>query len=231
MWPGFLGTLTAINEDGFYIMMNTGKTKNGNVTQLNPISWVVRQAIFSFSSEDATPSNIQAFMLKYKSSGGGISDTGSNLVLVRKLKAPYSIQNPPSYVYENDKYGGVMRLPAQIDPYIDTCILATNHFKIYGVDPYNPTLNFGQPISFSSEYRYFVAANSFTSWDRTRHKLDITDFVNLEQRTASGTTEHSVIYLPDNMQFYIANTNMATALWDAPYETFTLFQFVELFEK
>jgi len=177
-------------------------------TQLNPISWVVRQTIFSFNSEDATPSNTQAFMLKYKSSGGGISDTGSNLVLVRRLKPPYSSNNLPAYVYENDKYGGVMRLPAQIDPFIETCILATNHFKIYGVDQFNPNFNFGQPISFSSEYRYFVAANSLAAWNRTNHLLNVMDFINLEQRTAAGATEHSVVYIPEKMQFYIANTNI-----------------------
>jgi len=115
--------------------------------------------------------------------------------------------------------------------------MATNHFLIYGADPFNPDLNFGVPISFSSKYRYYTGMMALQSWNRTDHLINTELAHQWLQRVCHGTTEHSVIYTPvydaenskTRVVFHVANANMNPSQWDAPYQVFKSFEFDELF--
>ncbi len=124
-----------------------------------------------------------------------------------------------------------------MDPIQNNCIMATNHFLIYGADPFNPDLNFGVPISFSSKYRYYTGMMALQSWNRTEHLINPELARQWLQRVCHGTTEHSVIYTPvydaenskTRVVFHVANANMNPSQWDAPYNVFKSFEFDELF--
>jgi len=158
MWPGFLGTLSSVNEDGVHAMMNTGMTAQNKTSGFTPVSWILRQVISVVDSNSATPSNILDIINQYKSLGGGPSWTGTVFFFAKPYQPVYPPNAPPAFVYEGSRFGGVMRLPGQYSPYQPNCVMATNHFLAYGVDPYNTDIVFGQQISFSSKSRYWTGA-------------------------------------------------------------------------
>ena len=121
-------------------MMNTGRTaKTSAVTNLVPVSWSLNYIISTFNASAATPAAVEAALLKFKSSGGGISDSGCVFHFARP-NTP-DINGPPGYIYEADRFGGYMRTPGQVVPLQNHSVMATNHFLVYGVDKFTPDLN------------------------------------------------------------------------------------------
>jgi len=226
MWPGFIGTLTAFNEGGLYSMMNTGRCKQGaEVVGAYPVSISLREVVHTLSAVNGDPTSVMNTLNTFASSGGGISVSGTIFHFARN----YVPQNsPPAFFFEGDKYGGVMRLPGQVDPLVNTSIMGSNHNRVYGVDTFHQDLNFGVPISFSSHWRYKAGQSVLESWDRTGFKADVEDMKLLLKTVSSGVTEHAVVW--KDKEFWLANANSSVAtIWDAPYLRWTKFSFVELF--
>jgi hypothetical protein len=243
MWPGFVGTLSGINEDGVYSMMNFGISSSTQVQYQNatPVSWIVKN-ILTKSSVTTTHEQVQSIIESFNSASGGPCVTGCVLFMIK----PYhkKVMDSPSFVYEGDWKKGMMRLPGMADPFdIEDGILATNHFNVYGVDgDTGPEYNFGRKMSFGSLWRYMAGNSKMQGYTRSPlhngkgSARRIQEFLRTVQH---GTTEHAIIYAPDvdqetgkvrNIYFNVAlaSTESNTA-WDAPYLEFAAFKFDEVF--
>jgi len=227
MWPGFVGTISGVNEDGLYSMENAGGTGAGPVVdRIVPCSWVQRYVLEN-AGGDATPESILKVMEAFACEGGGVTTPGSIILWA----VPYDKQGTPAFVYEGDRFGGVMRNPVDVRPPDPTNIMASNHHKVYGYDPDRPGLSFGRPVSFSSRWRYEAGMNALEAWSRVGKPLGIDDAKKLLQMVSHGTTEYSVIFLANEGRILVAVDDLKTDMWDAPYIAWTEFRFDELFRR
>ncbi len=225
MWPGFVGTISGINEDGLYSMENAGGTGPGTVVKsIVPCSWVQRYVLEKEGSR-AAPESILKLMQEFKCEGGGITTPGSIILWA----FPYHDQEAPAFVYEGDRFGGSMRIPTEVRPTDTTNIMASNHHKVYGFDPDQPDRSFGKPISFSSLWRYEVGMNMLEAWSRAGKSLGIAEAKQLLQTVSHGTTEYSVIFLANEKRILVAVDDLKTDLWDAPFMEWKEFDFEKLF--
>ena len=133
------------------------------------------------------------------------------------------------YVYEGDRFGGVVRTPAEVAPFTLNGIMASNHYWKYHADPLRPQSCNGVTASFSSLWRYEAGKNKVESWVRSKVAVSVTRMRELLQTVGHGSTEHSIIFLPDQMRFEIAVAR-ANNVWDAPYNQWHSFTFKQLFE-
>jgi len=227
MWPGFVGTISGINEDGLYSMENAGSTGPGPVVGgIVPCSWVQRY-VLEKEAGNSTPESILKTMQALECEGGGITAPGSIILWA----VPYRKQDAPAFVYEGDRFGGAIRTPTDVRPVDPTNIMASNHHRVYGYDPDRPGHSFGRPLSFSSRWRYEVGMNTLEAWSREGRPLGIAEAKRLLQMVSHGTTEHSVIFLANERRIMIAIDDLKTDMWDAPYMPWAEFQFDELFRR
>lgn len=258
MWPGHIGTLSAMNEDGVSIMLNCGTMGPGSIaTNVTAIEWTIRDLITSTLQSNCKPSYISEKLNEYKCSEGGVSAAGSVLVLTRPVPENYDVEDEdsaPGFIAELDRYGGMIRTA---DNYIPA-IFESNHFILYGVDadsesdPSNPEYNFGEAIGFSSRWRLQAIRSVLESINRTTEvnslnkisSLTIGQSVSKIMRApAHGATEHSIAFKPSSSKLYsnnrrdhqiaIANSQpwLTSEQWDAPYGTWIEYNFEDLFKK
>jgi hypothetical protein len=225
MWPGFVGTLTGINEEGLYAMEDAGGTGPGPVVDgLTPCSWVQRNILENAGSE-STPESVGKAIDAFRSAGGGTFGAGSIILWA----VPYRGQPAPAFVSEGDRFGTDIREPGEVAPVSPFGIMASNHYLTYGVDPDRPGLSFGKEASFSSLWRYEAGMNTLAAWARQKKPLGTEEMRRLLQSVAQGTTEHSVIFRANEMTLDVAVDDLKSDLWDAPYQRWVTFSFEELF--
>ncbi len=223
MWPGFVGTLSGVNEDGLYSMENAGPSAPGpTVSGVVPCSWIQRRALETAGAE-ATAESIATMMDEFTSDGGGVTAAGSVILWA----VPYRGQESPAFIYEGERHGGLMRRPADVRP-LDPCdIMGTNHYRVYGVDPEKgPDFNFGRPVSC---WRYSTGMATLEAWSRTGRQAGLAEMKQLLQNVARGTTEYSVIFLANEMRILIALDDLEADAWDAPHLAWRDFGFEDLF--
>lgn len=226
MWPGFVGTISGINEDGLYSMENAGGTGPGPVVNgLTPCTWVQRH-ILENAGRESTPNSILERIQAFRSGGGGAFGAGSVILWA----VPYTGQPAPAFVSEGDRFGTAVRGPTEAAPTSPFDIMATNHYRAYGVDPRHPDLYFGKRPSFSSLWRYETGMNTLEAWNRQGRALGTEEMRRLLQSVAHGTTEYSVIFRANEMTIDVAVDDLATDLWDAPFQEWATFRFEELFQ-
>jgi hypothetical protein len=226
MWPGFIGTISGINEDGLYSMENAGGTGPGTVVEgLTPCSWAQR-AILETEGRESTPASVGKRIDGFRSAGGGAFGAGSIILWA----VPYTGQASPAFVSEGDRFGTAIREPTDVEPSSPFDIMATNHYLVYGADPERPGTSFGVDPSFSSEWRYEAGMNTLEAWTRQKKPLGTAEMRRLLQSTAHGTTEYSVIFRANDMSIDVAVDDLATDLWDAPYQEWVTFDFEDLFQ-
>lgn len=225
MWPGFIGTISGINEAGLYSMENAGGTGPGPVVDgLTPCTWTQRE-ILETAGRESTPKSISEAMAGFRSRGGGSFGAGSVILWA----VPYEGQAAPAFVAEGDRFGTAIREPADVAPASPWNVMATNHYLSYGVEPGRPGLYFGKEPSFSSRWRYEAGMNTLEAWTRQEKPLGTEEMRRLLQSVAHGTTEYSVIFRANEMTVDVAVDDLATDLWDAPYQEWVTFHFEELF--
>jgi hypothetical protein len=226
MWPGFVGTISGINEEGLYSMENAGGTGPGPVVDgLTPCSWVQRDLLETTGAE-STPLLVSRRMAEFESNGGGVFGAGSIILWA----VPYSGQASPAFVSEGDRFGTAIRNPGEAAPFGHFHIMATNHHLAYGVDPAQSAFAFGREPSFSSRWRYETGRQTLEAWARRDRPLGTAEMRRLLQSVAHGTTEYSVVFRANEMTIDVAVDDLATDLWDAPYQEWVTFQFDELFQ-
>lgn len=227
MWPGFVGTLSGINEEGLYSMENAGGTGSGPVVRgLVPCTWIQRY-ILETQGKKSTPKSILKIMRKFKNKAGGITAPGSIILWA----VPYNGQKAPAFVWEGDRFGGLMRQPGDARPKEETNIMAANHYLIYGYNPFQPNLSFKKPISFSSLWRYEAGRDMLEAWSRIKKPLGIAEAIRLLQTVSHGSTEYSVIFTANKRHILVAVDDLNTDMWDAPYMKWAEFNFNDLFQR
>ena len=227
MWPGFVGTISGINEEGLYSMENAGGSGPGPVPEGTvPCSWIQR-IILEKQGDEASPESILKMMKPFTCSTGGVTAAGSIILWA----VPYKGQKTPAFVYEGGRTGFDMRSPTDVRPADPTNIMASNHHLIYGFDPDRPDHSLGRPVSFSSRWRYETGMHTLEARSRQGKGLGFDDAKRLLQQVAHGTTEYAVIFLANEHRIFIAVDDLKTDTWDAPYMEWIEFHFDELFEK
>ncbi|MBL7073805.1 hypothetical protein ISS37_01015 [candidate division KSB1 bacterium] len=226
-WPGFIGTYSGINEDGVYCMLNYGSKKPGPITvNHTPVTFIMRAIL-----EEVGPENMVEDAVKvidhYRSSGGG--SCGAPTVMF--IAAPYRGQEYPAVVYEGNRFGGKVRYPDEPPTSSPFNIVGSNHFFKFGVSPDKLGKVFGQIPYYSTQWRVTVAINKAEAWARTNKPVGTKEVINLLQSVAHGTTEHSIIFRPNEMTFDVANDDLKFDKWDAPFLKWTTFHFDEIFGK
>lgn len=179
MWPGHIGSLSTMNEDGLSIMLNCGSLGPGDLaTNITAIEYTIRHLASTYSSKEATPSNIWASLQAFQCSTGGYSAAGSVLVFSRPSHFDGQLNPDPAFVAEIDRYGGlVRRFDSNFGPEYGNIqmVAESNHFLQYGVDFSledtedftNPKFNFGQENGFSSRWRLQAVKSGLESLNRT----------------------------------------------------------------
>jgi len=227
MWPGFVGTISGINEEGLYSMENAGGSGPGPVPDgIVPCSWIQR-IILEKQGKEASPESILKMMKPFACSTGGITAAGSIILWA----VPYKGQESPAFVFEGGRTGFAMRTPTDVRPKGQTNIMASNHHLIYGFDPNRPDDSLGRPVSFSSRWRYETGMHTLEAWSRQGLSPGLDQAGRLLQQVAHGTTEYSVIFLANERRIFIAVDNLKSDMWDAPYMKWIDFHFNELFER
>ncbi len=226
MWPGFMGTISGINEDGLYSMENAGGTGPGPVKgNITPCSWVQRD-VLERGVQKNTPSEVLKQMNQFQCDGGGVTAPGSIILWA----FPYQGQKNTAFVYEGDRFAGKMRCPEEVRPIHPHNIMASNHHKVYGFNPEQPQLSFGKTVSFSSLWRYEAGMNEIEAWARQKKALGIPEAKRLLQIVSHGSTEYSVIFSAKQMRLWVAVDDLKTNMWDAPYLEWKEYQFDQLFD-
>ncbi len=224
MWPGFVGTLSGFNAAGVHCMENAGGTGPGPVVdRLQPIGWVMRQALATFAG-DSTPADFETLLAAHSNSAGGACGAGCIVVFAQPSAARH-----PGWILEGDRFGHASRTPGAVSPRLPGAVMASNHHLVHGADPDRPGTSFGRPPSASSAWRYEAGQHKLLAWARTGRAIGTAEMRELLQTVAHGTTEHSIITRPDQREFDVAVASMRAEPWDAPYRPWTTFAFDELF--
>lgn len=256
MWPGHIGTLSAVNEQGVTAMLNCGTMGQGPVaSNITAIEWTIRDIISSTPFEEATPQQVLTKLNRYRGSQGGVSAAGSVIVFSRShLKGIATADpGPAGFIAELDRFGGLIRSP--YDARSLPAIYESNHFIEYGVDseaeadPVNPVFNFGEEVGFSSRFRLEALRAVVESINRTADSistrlrgLDATYGAPRAIRAAAhGFTEHSIAVHANSLvagsrpRIALANSNAqrtaALGAWDAPYGLWVEYDFDDLFRE
>jgi hypothetical protein len=227
MWPGFVGTISGVNEDGLYCMENAGGSGSGPVPEgIVPCSWIQR-IILEEQGRDASPESVLETMKPFVCSTGGITAAGSIILWA----VPYKGQESPAFIYEGGRTGFAIRTPTEVRPVDPANIMASNHHLSYGFDPDKPDYSLGRPVSFSSRWRYETGMHTLEAWSRQGKSLGLNEAIRLLEQVAHGTTEYSVVFLANEGRILIAVDDLETDMWDAPYMKWIEFDFDELFKK
>merc|ERR1712151_1100585 len=103
--------------------------------------------------------------------------------------------------------------------------MATNHYLHYNAVSGHPEMCNGASASFSSLARYFAGQNKIEAWMRRGHlNVSSVEMKELLQAVAHGTTEHSIIFNPNQMKFELAVAS-PNGVCDAPYSLWNEFTF------
>jgi hypothetical protein len=227
MWPGFVGTISGVNEEGLYSMENAGGSGPGPVPDgIVPCSWIQR-FILEKQGREASPESVLEMLRPFVCSTGGITAAGSIILWA----VPYAGQDSPAFVYEGGRTGFALRTPTEVRPGDPTTIMASNHHLKYGFDPGRPDESLGSPVSFSSRWRYETAMHTLEAWFRRGEPLGVDQAVRILQQVAHGTTEYAVIFKANERRLLIAVDDLEPDMWDAPYCEWKDFHFDELFER
>lgn len=246
MWPGHIGSLSAMNEKGLSAMLNCGSVSPSDVpTNITLVEYSIRKAISTLTV--GSPQEALGVFDQYKCSTGGATAAGSVIVFSAPVNTS-DAANVPGFVFESDRVSGRMRYDTTL-PYI----YQSNHFLSYGVDkatesdPGNPSTNFGALVSFDSRWRLQVVRSTLDAINRTVSSMLPTSLngfgldgsARILQAAAHGYTEHSVAFEPKGSgsagtgrpRFALANSDPRhdQERWDAPYHPYVVYEFDEMF--
>jgi hypothetical protein len=251
-WPGMIGILSGINETGLYCMENAGLSQiGGQIKGLTPVSYVVTHVLRTLNARQVTKTEVKAAFESFAADStlnndpkiwptkramselkGPICGPGSIFVFTTN-----SNEGGDAFVLEGDRYGGRIRTSMQTAPYIPDCIMATNHFHLYGSIPssYDNYHNFDSPVSFSSLHRYASMRYHLEMQCRLSENivhLNLENVRSLIQSACEGRTEHAIeveLESNGNITLHIHLAASEFGMWYAPYEHARTIKFEELF--
>lgn len=225
MWPGFLTTSSGFSENGFYAMENAGCNPPGSPGKNTYLLRdVISSLLLTTPSGIHTGTDMEKAILSYASDLGGSCVNGCILMMAQRFEG----QKNAGFLYEGDRYGGKIRSSAEVAPMTPDGVMATNHYWSYHANP--PHDCNGQKPSFSSLWRYEAGKDRIEGlMSNASLTVGKTEMISLLQTVTHGTTEHSIIFLPNELRFHIAVAK-SNGLWEAPYMHWVDFQFSDVFQ-
>jgi hypothetical protein len=163
----------------------------------------------------------------------------TSIRILARIAARYlAAADYPSLTFETDSYGGETRDPVFMDPKDPFSILTTNTFYRYsGANAEAVSRANGYQSSLQADdYRYWAMMerlDDFASKGRTIGTVEMIDVLRAASRTKQyeGITEYSFIGCPDAMKFALAKEDLIKKILEAPYGTFTTYDFNEVFAR
>jgi hypothetical protein len=228
-WPGYYGTYHGMNEDG-----------------------LVMQAQASYSIPDWDAANILDYTILYReamqstSSIAGVVNLWGSLPVTRGVGFNTPISTPyrpgqagyPSSTYETDSYGGTLRTPMDFAPADSCSILTTNNYYTYqGTAPYQPAVckvhGYHSTVE-EHDYRFQDMLNLIAQYKNQNRTVGTQEVIELLRAAStskeySGTTEFSIIWYPNSMEFALAKEDLVHKILDAPFTIYNRFTFDEVF--
>jgi hypothetical protein len=234
MWPGFVGTLSAVNEHGLYVAENAGQTRAGPVVGgVVPISLSTRQFVSSMDRE-RMPTSVDAlhsWWQRHRSDGGGVNCTGGLLLFVLPTTADGA---PTLVIQESDRFETHYRTLGEHRPSV--ALMSSNHFLSYGAGlsvNAHPTV-FGVEIGQNSVDRYNNGQKLVEQWQQRSSspiaipQITVNHMKQLLQVACHDTTEHCYVYRIDQstaaVELFVSNaedssSSVSISKWRAPFET------------
>ncbi|KAH8096248.1 hypothetical protein JL720_3608 [Aureococcus anophagefferens] len=251
MWPGFVGASSAFNEDGTYLMENAGCSPALEPLAAGATVPSERDMILGLLQEPEaglglprlpTPGAAFAAVEERWASNatGGACISGCILVFARPS---LDLPGDAGWIIEGDLRGHAVRGPAQpnVEPFQREGVMASNHYWRYNTDPLDVRNNGsarcnGQAATFSSLWRYEAGKNRVEALLRDAAAARATPVDEAKMQTllrtvSHGTTEHSIIFHPDDMRFSISKAALDAPANDAPDRTWTTFAFTDMFSS
>jgi len=228
-WPGYYGTYHGMNEDG-----------------------LVMQAQSSWSIPNWDAADILDYAILYREALQGARTIEGAVNLWKSLPATRSvgfntpISTPyqpaqagcPSSTYESDSYGWVLRTPVDFAPADPYCILTTNnYYKYQGTEPYSlavSKLNGYHSTVEAQDYRFQDMLSLIAQYKTQKKTVGTQEVIELLRAAStskeySGTTEFSIIWYPNSMEFALAKEDLVHKILDAPFTIYNRFTFDEVF--
>lgn len=229
-WPGYYGTYHGMNEDGLVMVAQASYSiPNWDVADILDYTMFYREALQGTSSI-----------------AGAVALWGS-LPATRAVGFNTPISTPyiagqvgyPSSTYESDSYGGVLRTPVDFAPADSYSILTTNnYYKYQGTDLYK--LAVSKVHGYHSEveehdYRFHDMLSLIAAYKIQNKTVGTQEVIELLRAAStskeySGTTEFSIIWYPNSMEFALAKEDVVHKILDAPFAIYNRFTFNEVFQ-
>ena len=228
-WPGYYGTYHGMNEDG-----------------------LVMQAQSSLSIPNWDAADILDYAILYREALQGTGTIEGAVNLWKSLPATRAvgfntpISTPyrpaqagcPSSTYESDSYGWVLRTPVDFTPADPYCILTTNnYYKYQGTKPYEKAVSkihgYHSEVE-ENDYRFHEMLSLIAGYKTQKKTVGTQEVIELLRAAStskeySGTTEFSIIWYPNSMEFALAKEDLVHKILDAPFTIYNRFTFDEVF--
>jgi len=227
-WPGFIGMDMGMNDSGLILAPHSAMSiPDWRATNMLDNDLIYRETL----QQTATPQEAWNY---WKNSGTTRVGGFNTAVSARYLAAA----DYPSLTFETDSYGGETRDPVFMDPKDPFSILTTNTFYRYsGANAGAVSQANGYQSSLQAgDYRYWAMMNrldDLASKGRTIGTAEMIEILRAASRTKQydGITEYSFIGYPDAMKFALAREDLVNKILEAPYGTFTTYDFNEVFAR
>ncbi|MBL7073804.1 hypothetical protein ISS37_01010 [candidate division KSB1 bacterium] len=217
MWPGFIGTYSGMNEEGVGIFDHSGNGKSDPaIAGYRPGTLIMRDVLETVGAKN-TVSEAEKAMMTFRGPKGGPFNSGEILFIV----SPYVGQKVPAAIYEVDMEGGVMRYPDEARPTCSYNLVCTNTYLKYRVSP-NHAVRFCR--------RYADLADRLVAFKVYGKSIGTPEIIELIQVSGNRTTEHSIIFRPNQMTIDLAYENLVYDIREAALCEWTSYRWEELFE-
>jgi hypothetical protein len=229
-WPGYYGTYHGMNEDGLTMVAQSSlSVPKWDAPDILDYAILYREALQGTSSIEGAVNIWESFP--------ATRSVGFNT----PISAPYipGQAGYPSSTYESDSYGGLLRMPVDFAPGDSYSILTTNnYYKYQGTDPYS--LAVSKVHGYHSEveerdYRFHDMLMLITGYKSQKKTVGTQEVIELLRAAStskeySGTTEFSIIWYPNSMEFAVAKEDLVNKILDAPFAAYNRFTFDEVFQ-
>jgi hypothetical protein len=227
-WPGFIGMDMGMNASGLILAPHSSMSvPDWSATNMLDNDLIYRETL----QTTATPQEAWNYWQKSGTTRVGGFNTA--------VSGPHlTAADYPSLTLETDSYGGAARDPLFMEPKDGFTILTTNTFYKYsGVNPSAVQVAGGYRSSLpADDYRYWAMLNKlgdFASRQKTIGTPEMIEILRAASRTQQydGITEYSFIGYPDAMRFALAKEDLVNKILEAPYATFVMYDFDEVFQR
>eukprot|EP01084_Bolivina_argentea_P242065 406205_1 len=242
LWPGFVGSLSAINENGVYVMMNTGNMNAVPVIgDITPISVIQRSIINNVLNTNFSSSLIQEYVInnfasKESSTHKGACGGGAILVCACDQASDNYNKSETMFILEMDRINTVVRKPRDSpDLLIKDAIMTSNHFRKYGVNVSEEFSVFNMDVRteyYNSSWRYETGREKLYAYNRTVGYIDVNAMQDILRSVSHGVNLLSIItQTTGSIQFWFSVADANSDFWDAPYQQWYHFVFESLFTE